>query len=126
MASVGFNEPTMGCEAGSYFTYTNDQFDLAFEYFTEYFAAPRGKYLLYQSYDTYNSLYPNRSFAGLKDWIVPALKYQEQVNLPCTSTIPRIHTPARRPSFGMTYRGAVVFECHNRKLKFVADTCKWQ
>lgn len=128
VASVGFLEPQMGCEAGSYFTYTNSDFDGAFDYFNEYFAGPRGKFLIFQSFDTYNALYPNRSFAGLKDWIIPALKYKELVHLPCASTIPRIHTPVKRPRFrsDVTYTGAVVFECHNKKIKFIEDTCQWK
>ena len=127
-ASVGIVEPQMGCEAGSYFTYTNSDFDKTIDYFDEYFAGPRGKFLLYQSFDTYGALYPNRSFAGLKDWIIPALQYKELVHLPCASTIPRIHTPEKRPKFrpDLTYTGAVVFECHNKKIKFIEDTCKWK
>lgn len=132
VAQVTIQEPAVGCDAGSYFTYTNAQFDYS-KYFAEYFDSPRGKYLLHSSYDVYGTLYSNRGYAKLSDYQVPsALAYMGKTWISCRTSIPRIHTPQTNPSAGSyadndqySYQGNIAFECHNKKLKLLNNTCQW-
>lgn len=137
MVRVTIVEPAVGCSPGKYFTYTNQTYDQGYDYFTKYFDGPRGKFLLHQSYDTYNMLFPYPSYSKLTHFNVPSnLKYLEKTWINCRSTIPRIHTPAVNPSYEnyfdrfsdnefYRYDGTVSFECRNNKLKFISNTCKW-
>lgn len=140
LARVTIQEPAVGCNAGSYFTFTNAQYDTGFNYFAEYFDGPRGKFLLHQSYDTMNFLYQYRTYTKLSDYNVPnTLPYLGKTWISCRTTIPRIHTPQPNPSYSWdwgyanqyadngawTYEGSVTFECHNKKLKLIENTCKW-
>lgn len=138
MARVTILEPAVGCPAGRYFTYTNATYDQAYNYFTEYFEGPRGKFLLHQSYDRYNALFPYPSYSKLSSYDVPsALKYLDKTWMNCRTTIPRIHTPTVNPAYdyeygdryadndAYKYTGEIQFECRNNKLKFIANTCKW-
>lgn len=137
MARVTILEPAVGCTAGKYFTYTNQTYDQGYNYFTEYFDGPRGKFLLHQSYDIYNMLFPYPSYSKLTYFNVPSnLKYLEKTWISCRSTIPRIHTPAVNPNYEYyhdryddneyyRYDGTITFECRNKKLKLVSNTCKW-
>lgn len=137
LARVTILEPAVGCTAGRYFTYTNATYDQAYNYFTEYFDGPRGKFLLHQSYDRYNALFPYPSFSKLSSYDVPALKYLDKTWMNCRTTIPRIHTPTVNPNYDYDYgdryadnymwkyTGEVLFECRNNKLKLISNTCKW-
>lgn len=137
LARVTINEPAVGCKAGKYFTYTNQTYDEAYQYFTEYFDGPRGKFLLHQSYDTYNMLLPYPSYSKLTHFNVPEnLDYLGKTWISCRTNIPRIHTPAVNPNYeeyydryadtsDWQYQGTVTFECRNMKLKLVSNTCKW-
>ena len=122
-ARIGIAEQAIGCNAGSYFTYTSSTYDTAYQYFNLYFDGPRGKYLLNQSYDFANILYAYSSYSGLRSWSIGALPYLGQVAISCTQSIPRIHT-ATNNSCVSYVAGAVNFECHNGKLKFISDTCQ--
>lgn len=122
-ARIGIAEQAIGCNAGSYFTYTSATYDTAYQYFSLYFDGPRGKYLLNQSYDFANILYAYASYAGLKSWSIGALPYLGHVAISCTQTIPRIHTASNNTCTSYV-AGAVNFECHNGKLKFISDTCQ--
>lgn len=140
-AAVNIVEPKVGCAAGSYFTFTNATYDvLEPKYFTEYFDGPRGKFLLHQSYDTYN-LYSLAKYAGLSTYNVQAsIAYGGPTYISCRTAIPRIHSPQRNPSWssengssssqysdgnGYNYTGQVSFECRNKKLLLKQNTCKW-
>ena len=138
-AAVNIVEPQVGCAAGSYFTFTNATYDvLEPKYFTEYFDGPRGKFLLHQSYDTYN-LYSLAKYAGVSTFNVSAnIGYGGTTFISCRTAIPRIHTPQPNPSAadsgsynqyadgnGYTYTGKVNFECRNKKLLLKQNTCKW-
>lgn len=137
MARVTILEPAIGCTAGKYFTYTNATYDQGYQYFPEYFDGPRGKFLLHQSYDIYNMLFPYPSYSQLSQYNVPTnLAYLEKTWISCRTAIPRIHTPAVNPnyqyyndryadSYDWKYEGTVAFECRNKKLKFLSNTCKW-
>ncbi|WP_413569369.1 hypothetical protein ACLWBD_02155 [Bdellovibrio sp. HCB117] len=139
LARVSISEPAVGCTAGSYFTFTEAAYDAAYGYFPEYFDGPRGKFLLHSSYDTLNFLYNNRNFTKLSDYNVPAnLSYLQQTTVSCRTTIPRIHTPQPNPSYQYdsgygryddngywTYHGRISFECRNKKLKLLTNTCQW-
>lgn len=133
LARVAFQEPATGCDAGSYFTYTNGTYDAGYDYFSEYFDGPRGKFLLHSSYDSYNILYRFRDITKLYDYSIPRnLQYMEKVTISCRTTIPRIHTPTYNPEYGRyndgygwTYQGAITFECHNKKLKLLSNSCRW-
>lgn len=138
-ARLVIQEPAVGCTAGSYFTYTAENYDVSYKYFGEFFDGPRGKFLLHSSFDTYNFLYPNRKFTGLQDYSVPQdLAYLGKTWISCRTSVPRIHTPLRNPSYSIfsgssaysdnaswTYQGQIEFECRNKKLKLVSNTCKW-
>lgn len=137
MARVTILEPTVGCTAGKYFTFTNATYDQGYNYFTEFFDGPRGKFLLYQSYDIYNMLFPYPSYSQLTYFNVPSnLNYLDKTWISCRSTIPRIHTPAVNPNYydygdryddtsEWKYDGNIAFECRNKKLKMISNTCKW-
>lgn len=137
LARVTILEPAIGCTAGRYFTYTNASYDQAYNYFTEYFEGPRGKFLLHQSYDRYNALFPSPSFSKLSSYDVPALKYLDKTWMSCRTTIPRVHVPTTNPNYDYDYgdryadnslwkyTGEVQFECRNNKLKLIGNTCKW-
>ncbi|UXR64965.1 hypothetical protein EZJ49_01710 [Bdellovibrio bacteriovorus] len=137
LARVTILEPAVGCPAGRYFTYTNATYDQAYNYFTEYFDGPRGKFLLHQGYDRYNVLFQAPSYSKLSSYDVPALKYLDKTWMNCRTTIPRIHTPTVNPNYdyeygdryadnyAYKYTGEVQFECRNNKLKLIANTCKW-
>ncbi|WP_291515612.1 immunoglobulin domain-containing protein [Bdellovibrio sp. ArHS] len=139
LARVSITEPAVGCTAGSYFTFTEASYDAAYGYFPEYFDGPRGKFLLHSSYDTLNFLYNNRSFTKLSDYNVPStLSYLQQTFVSCRTTIPRIHSPQPNPSYQYewgvdryadngywNYHGRITFECRNKKLKLVSNTCQW-
>lgn len=144
LARVSILEPAVGCVAGSYFTYTVSSYDTAYKYFGEYFDGPKGKFLLHSSFDIYNFLYPNASWVGLSTYSVPsALQYLQKTWMSCLTTVPRIHTPQPNPGFptdywyynnsqkyndgyGYNYKGTITFECRNKKLKFVSNTCAWE
>lgn len=144
-ASVTIAEPQVGCAKGSYFTFTNATWDvLEPKYFTEYFDGPRGKFLLHQSYDTYG-IYSAGKYANLSTFSVTAdLPYRGTTWISCRTTIPRIHTPQQNPGWTSNsgkfpynntnkysdsatykYQGQVTFRCHNKKLLFEKNTCKW-
>lgn len=141
VARLIIQEPKVGCPAGSYFTFTNSQYDEGHSprYFTEYFDGPRGKMLLHSSYDTLNVLFQNRRFSKLEEYSIPTtLSYLDKTYISCRTSVPRIHTPQQNPGysfdsgsdryadgFGYTYKGALEFECHNKKIKLIANTCKW-
>lgn len=137
MARVTILEPAVGCSAGKYFTFTNATYDQGYNYFTEYFDGPRGKFLLHQAYDIYNMLFPYPSYSALTHFNVPSnLAYLDKTWVSCRSTIPRIHSPAVNPGYTeyydrfadsaeWKYEGSVGFECRNKKLKFISNTCKW-
>ncbi|WP_413943929.1 hypothetical protein [Bdellovibrio sp. HCB-162] len=140
IARVTVQEQAGNCPAGSYFTFTNATYDSGYGYFADYFDSPRGKYLLHQSYDTMNFLYQYRSYTKLYDYNVPStLAYVAKTYISCRTEIPRIHTPTPNPSYDgdwgygnrfndngyWTYQGAVNFECHNKRLKLISNTCKW-
>ncbi|MDG0817060.1 immunoglobulin domain-containing family protein [Bdellovibrio svalbardensis] len=116
---LGIIEPTTGCAAGSYFTYTNGNYDQAYGYFPQYFDGPRGKFIIHSSYDTMNLLYQFAGYAGLKSWSFPALAHLGKATLSCEETIPRIQSPTNC----YAYTGIVTFECHNNKLKMISNTC---
>lgn len=130
-------EKPIGCDAGSYFTYTAANFDMAYNYIPEYFDSSRGKYLLHRQFDNYNFFYTtSSSFTGMKTYNVPALAYKAQTYMSCQTSIPRIHTPTQNPGYdyggdryndgnGYRYTGNILFECRNNKLLFVSNTCKW-
>lgn len=142
VARVLLQEPKVGCTAGSYFTFTSAQYDEGHDprYFTEYFDSPRGKMLLHSSFDKNNVLYSLRSYSRLSDYSVPKnLQYLEKTFISCRTDVPRIHTPQQNPGYsfdsginrfddgnGYLYKGAIEFECRNKKLKLVANTCKWE
>lgn len=140
-ALVSIAEPNVGCAKGSYFTFTNTTWDFFNPKYTEeYFDGPRGKFLLSQSYDTYN-LYANAKYAKLTKFTVTAdIPYLGPTYINCRTAIPRIHTPQPNPSWsrdnggynkeyadanGYKYTGSVSFQCRNKKLLFVQNTCKW-
>ncbi|XGC81282.1 hypothetical protein ACES2L_02145 [Bdellovibrio bacteriovorus] len=138
LARMAIQEPAVGCDAGSYFTYTASTYDTGYQYFTEYFDGPRGKFLLHQSYDTYNILYRFRDMTKLYDYNIPrTLAYMEKVTINCRTDIPRIHTKQQNPNwddyygnryndgYGYVYQGAITFECHNKKLKLLSNSCRW-
>lgn len=139
VARMIIQEPAVGCTAGSYFTFTVGTYDQSYGYFKEYLDGPRGKFLLHSSYDTHNFLYPNRTYTGLSDYNVPTnLDYLGKTWISCRTTVPRIHTPTQNPGYNYdsgggpfddngywTYDGSIEFECHNKKLKLIANTCKW-
>lgn len=137
VARVTISEPRLGCEMGSYFTYTSTQFDQAYNYIPEYFDGPRGKFLLHRSYDTQNFLYGiDRRFSTLSAYDVPKkLEYLEKTWISCKTTIPRIHNPQYNPgslfygydnSDQWIYKGNIEFECRNKKLKMLTNSCKWE
>lgn len=137
VARVTISEPRVGCDMGSYFTYTNTQFDQAYNYIPEYFDGPRGKFLLHRSYDAQNFLYNiDRRFSTLSTYDVPKkLEYLEKTWISCKTAIPRIHTPQYNPgslfygyenSDQWIYKGNIEFECRNKKLKMLANSCKWE
>lgn len=117
---VGIMEPTTGCAAGSYFTFTNASYDQAYGYFPSYFDGPRGKFLVHSSYDTANFLYQFSSYTGLKSWSFGALAHLAKAAISCEDYIPRINSPESCYDYG----GSVVFECHNNKLKLISNTCQ--
>lgn len=142
VARVILQEPKVGCPAGSYFTFTSAQYDQGHtpRYFTEYFDGPRGKMLLHSSYDKLNVLYANRRFSQLSEYSIPAeLQYLGKTFINCRTEVPRIHTPQENPGYsfdsgigrtddgnGYLYKGALEFECRNKKIKLIANTCKWE
>ncbi|WP_413613009.1 hypothetical protein [Bdellovibrio sp. HCB-110] len=140
IARVTVQEQAGVCDAGSYFTFTNATYDSGYQYFSQYFDGPRGKYLLHQSYDTMGFLYSYRGYTKLYDYNVPStLAYLGKTYINCRTEIPRIHTPQPNPSYDhewgygsrfndngyWTYQGNVTFECHNKRLKLISNTCKW-
>ncbi|UOE99977.1 hypothetical protein [Bdellovibrio reynosensis] len=138
LARVAIQEPAVGCDGGSYFTYTNGTYDSGYQFFTEYFDGPRGKFLLHQSYDSYNILYRFRDITKLYDYNIPrTLAYMEKITINCRTDIPRIHTKQPNPNWedyygnryndgnGYRYQGAITFECHNKKLKLLSNSCAW-
>lgn len=138
-ARVTVQEEAGPCEAGSYFTYTSTSVDQAYSYISNYFESSRGKHLLHKSFDTANILYQNRSYTTLSDYNVPtSLAYMGKTFINCRTAIPRIHTPVQNPAYtfdsGMgpyddggnyKYEGSISFECRNKKLKLVSNTCNW-
>lgn len=138
IARVTVQEQAGNCDAGSYFTFTNATYDSGYQYFSEYFDSPRGKFLLHQSFDTMGFLYSYRSYTKLYDYNVPStLAYLGKTYISCRTEVPRIHTPQPNPDNNYdyysryddngywTYQGNIAFECHNKRLKLVSNTCKW-
>lgn len=137
-ARITITEEAGPCDAGSYFTYTNGQFDV-YGYFGEYFDSPRGKFLLHQSYDRGGVLYGNRGYTKLYDYSVPTtLPYLGKTYISCRTEIPRIHSPQQNPSYDYEnygnryadnlyykYEGNITFECRNKRLKLLSNSCKW-
>lgn len=142
-ARLVIDEPEVGCEKGSYFTFTKEQYDVGTNYFTEYFDGPRGKFLLHKSYDVQNILYSYSKYTGLTAFEVTAnLPYKGSTFINCRTSIPRIHTPKPNPGwssdgnlgtankqfndgYNYKYEGKVSFACHNKKLLLKSNTCKW-
>lgn len=140
-ARLSIEEPQVGCEKGSYFTFTQSQYDIGTNYFGEYFDGPRGKFLLHKSYDIQNILYNYAKDTGLSAYEVTAnLAYKGTTYINCRTAIPRIHTPKVNPGwssdkgnyngqyndgYNYKYEGQVTFACHNKKLLFKSNSCKW-
>lgn len=120
-ARVSVVEPAIGCDQGVYYTITNANYDF-FKYIPEFFASPKGKYLLHSSYDRYNV---NLSAPGTSTFTTGAhIAYKGKTYISCYTTVPRIHTPAINYSYGSkVYTGQLQFECRNKKLLFVGSTC---
>lgn len=118
--NIGVIEPNTGCAAGTYFTYTNGQYDQAYNFFPVYFDGPRGKYIIHRSYDYLNFLSQYPSQTGWKGWNFPALAHLGRAQLDCRQNVPRINTPINGC---YNYTGTVTFECHNNKLKLISNTC---
>lgn len=140
IARVTIQEITGPCDTGSYFTFTAKEYDVAYQYIPDYFESARGKYLLHRSYDTQGFIYNYRNYSGLHEYNVPTtLAYLDKTYISCRSAIPRIHEPKPNPGAdnewgyysrfedgaNYKYEGAVTFECRNKKLKFVSNTCTW-
>lgn len=135
---VSVVEPPVGCNAGTYFTFTNSTYDYT-GLIPGFIDSPRGKHLL-------PSGFPNSSivlgipgkYTGLATYSFPAVAFGAQATLSCRSNVPRIHTPTKNPQYSSDYsdysytdsaywqyQGSIVFECRNQKLRFVVNTCKW-
>lgn len=140
VARVTIQEIAGGCDAGSYFTFTSPDYDVAYKYIPDYFNSARGKYLLHKSYDTQGFIYNYRNYSGLQEYNVPTtLAYLDKTYISCRSAIPRIHEPVQNPAYdnewgyyarfndggNYKYEGSVTFECRNKKLKFLSNTCAW-
>ena len=140
VARITIQEIAGGCDAGSYFTFTSADYDVAYKYIPDYLDSARGKHLLHKSYDTQGFIYNYRNFSGLYDYNVPTtLAYLDKTYISCRSAIPRIHEPVQNPAYdnewgyyarfndggNYKYEGSVSFECRNKKLKLVANTCAW-
>ncbi|NUN04436.1 MAG: hypothetical protein HUU57_01630 [Bdellovibrio sp.] len=140
VARVTIQEIAGNCDAGSYFTFTSPDYDVAYKYIPDYFASTRGKYLLHKSYDTQGFIYNYRNYSGLHEYNVPTtLAYLDKTFISCRSAIPRIHEPQQNPAYNhewgyyarfddggnYKYEGSVTFECRNKKIKFISNTCNW-
>lgn len=123
IARVRVAEVIGDCPAGSYFTFTDSRYDQAYNYFTEYFDGPKGKFILHSSYDKHNIVYSAGRFAGLAAFNVPSLTYMEKTDVACNVPIPRINSPPGTYNWSST--GVVTFECHNKRLKLISNTCQW-
>ena len=123
LARIRVTEVIGDCPGGSYFTFTEARYDQSYNYFTEYFDGPKGKFILHSSYDKQNIVFSAGRFAGLAVFNVPSLSYLEKTDVACNVPIPRINAPPG--NYRWNYTGVVTFECHNKRLKLVSNTCQW-
>ncbi|MNJ92781.1 hypothetical protein D3C87_104550 [compost metagenome] len=139
MARVSIVEPAVGCNAGTYYTFTSATYDYT-SLIPGFLDSPRGKHLLPSGFPGSEVvLNIPAKYTGLSTYSFGAVAYRGQATLSCKSTVPRIHTPVKNPQYTnefssaayndsayWQYQGSILFECRNQKLRLVSNTCNWK
>lgn len=137
---VGILEGQGPCDAAQYMMFNAPNRDPSGNNTIEFFDNSHGKYLVNKSDQAISWLNMDPGYFDVSYFnFTPALQDGQRANVSCATQIDRIHNRQPNPEYADTYygnqqysntyywqyQGAVTFECHAQKYKFVSDTCKW-